>query len=345
MCKISIIIPVYNVAEYLNDVLNSILEQTFEDFEVICINDGSTDNSLEILETFATKDNRFKVISQPNQGQGVARNNGITLAKGEYLMFVDPDDYIEKNSLEIIYNKFQGTNVDVIQFDYTIVNSTQKQHKAKSFQQKIKQETNYNIKENDIFCWQKIPIKNLKCISLSVWDKAYKTDFIKNNNIKFAPNKYGEDHIFSISACLLANKELYLNQHFYNYCFRYDSSVNTVSNENFCVFENIKLIKDFLISNQKYEEYKTSFSEYMTSVLSWHYSNIPSRSINQYLEMCKTILTPNEYKIFLDKTNGEYTILEKIFSIKNRKRNGEKFKILTILGKEFKISKSNKEDI
>ena len=91
MTKFSIIVPVYNVEKYLKECLDSIVNQTFGDFEIICINDESTDSSLDILKEYSEHDSRFVVISQKNQGQGVARNKGINLAKGEYVLFVDPD--------------------------------------------------------------------------------------------------------------------------------------------------------------------------------------------------------------------------------------------------------------
>ena len=112
--KFSIIVPVYNVELFLRECLDSIENQTFKGFEVICINDGSTDGSLSILQEYAAKDSRFKVISQENQGQGVARNNGIDIAQGEYLLFIDPDDFIEPNMLEIIYKKFQQTDAEIV---------------------------------------------------------------------------------------------------------------------------------------------------------------------------------------------------------------------------------------
>ena len=99
MPKFSIIIPVYNVEKYLVECLESIVNQSFKDFEVICVNDGSTDNSLEILQKYAENDERFKVLNQENQGQGIARNNALNIANGEYILFVDPDDFIELNML------------------------------------------------------------------------------------------------------------------------------------------------------------------------------------------------------------------------------------------------------
>ena len=230
--KFSVIIPVYNVEKFLRECLNSITSQTLKNFEVICIDDGSTDNSLRILQEYANKDSRFKVISQTNQGQGVARNNGIDLANGEYIVFVDPDDFIEPNALEFIYDKFKQTDVDIVQFDYATCRENAKYSGTRAFKKRMKKEFGYVIKNNQIFSWQEIKKKNLQGMSLCVWDKAYKTAFIKQHNIKFAPNKNGEDHIFSISANLLADKILYINRAFYRYRTRLGSAVNKASNGN-----------------------------------------------------------------------------------------------------------------
>ena len=100
MVKVSVVIPVYNVEDYLRDCLDSIVNQTLKDIEIICINDGSTDNSLEILEHYKSKDERIKVISQENGGISAARNKGIDLASGDYISFIDSDDYIDNNFYE-----------------------------------------------------------------------------------------------------------------------------------------------------------------------------------------------------------------------------------------------------
>lgn len=118
MPKISVIIPVYNVENYLRECLDSIINQTFKDIEIICVDDCSTDNSLDILNEYAQKDNRIKVFEQKeNSGQGAARNFGISIAQGEYITFVDPDDYIESTMYEKMYNQAKTLNSEIVMCD------------------------------------------------------------------------------------------------------------------------------------------------------------------------------------------------------------------------------------
>src|SRR5574344_49484 len=120
--SVSFIIPIFNTEKYLKQCLNSIISQTLSDIEIICINDGSTDNSLCILENFAKKDKRIKVINQKNKGQSAARNKGITLAKGEYIAFVDSDDWAQPDMLEKMYNRATQDDTDVTMASVTLHN-------------------------------------------------------------------------------------------------------------------------------------------------------------------------------------------------------------------------------
>ena len=116
--KISVILPVYNVEKYLHVCLNSVLNQTYQDFEIICIDDASTDSSLEILEYFAKKDSRVKIIKQDfNQGPGHSRNCGLNVAKGKYIFFLDGDDWIDFNTFEVLVKKAEDNNLDLLFFN------------------------------------------------------------------------------------------------------------------------------------------------------------------------------------------------------------------------------------
>ena len=103
--KVSVILPVYNASDYLHQCMDSIVGQTLKDIEIICVDDGSTDNSLDILKEYEQKDKRVKVIQQKNAGAGAARNNGLSIATGEYLSFLDSDDFFEPDMLEKAYEK------------------------------------------------------------------------------------------------------------------------------------------------------------------------------------------------------------------------------------------------
>ena len=149
-------------------MLKNFYEKAFKDFEVICVNDGSTDNSLEILKEYANNDSRFKIISQENQGQGVARNNAIDIAQGEYLLFLDSDDFIESNTLEVLYNKFHETDVDIIQFDYATCKEDGTHKRVETFKKRLKKYFNYSIKNNQIFNWHEIKKKNLEKMFLVI---------------------------------------------------------------------------------------------------------------------------------------------------------------------------------
>ena len=114
MVKVSIIISVYNAEKYLKECLDSAVNQTLEDIEIICVNDGSTDDSLNILKSYAEKDSRVKVFTQPNKGQGAALNTALDNVRGEYVLNIDCDDWIELDACEFLYNKSKELNLDLL---------------------------------------------------------------------------------------------------------------------------------------------------------------------------------------------------------------------------------------
>ena len=126
---VSVIIPVYNAAEFLKDGLNSLLKQTLREIEIICVDDGSTDGSLVILKEFEKADARIRVIHQENQGAGAARNNGMDVARGKYLAFLDADDFFEKNMLKAAYDRAEETEAEVCVFNADLYDHTEKVYK------------------------------------------------------------------------------------------------------------------------------------------------------------------------------------------------------------------------
>ena len=162
--KVSIIIPVYNVERYLPKCLDSVINQTLRDIEIICIDDCSTDGSYEILQEYASKDDRIIVLKQEtNQGQGVARNRGIDIAKGEYIGFVDPDDWIELDMYEKMYNQAKNLNSEIVICNINRYNEESKKTKKAQFFEnylsplsilKTEMPANGNINKEDIGKWE-----------------------------------------------------------------------------------------------------------------------------------------------------------------------------------------------
>jgi glycosyltransferase involved in cell wall biosynthesis len=333
--NISVIIPVYNVEKYLRECLDSIVNQSLKNIEIICVNDGSTDNSLEILNEYAQKDDRFVILSQANQGQGVARNKGIDVAQGEYIMFVDPDDWIATGMLELIYNEFKRSNVDVIQFDYTTISETTGKGKISNFEHiankyfglKVKDGTIFNIHDFKKVFFAKLP--------MIIWNKAYSKDFITKNNIKFPPNKHAEDHLFSIKTYFLAKSVLYIKSNLYFYRDRLGSSVNILSDTNFCIFDNLDLTKQFLVEFDFYPSFEKEFNEYNIYLMGTHFNSIKEESREKYKDIVRQKLTKSEYKKFLKNIKNNRSFIENILSFKNKKVEGIKYKVVTILGVEL----------
>ena len=131
--KVSVIIPVYNVEKYLRQNLQSVADQTLKEIEIICVDDGSTDSSFEIVQEFAAKDPRFVAVQQKNAGAGAARNNGLRRARGEYLSFLDSDDFFAPDMLETAYNKAQETKADFVVFNSDQYNEDEKKFKQVSW--------------------------------------------------------------------------------------------------------------------------------------------------------------------------------------------------------------------
>ncbi len=173
--KISVIVPVYNTSAYLEDCLNSLVNQTFKDMEIICVNDGSTDNSLEILKKYP----QIKIITQENQGLSAARNTGISAAIGEYIGFVDSDDWVDLDFYEKLYNSIISTNSDIAA--------------ATILRGEVKYRVKYTEEETYTELNEKIKICNIPN-SCYVWNKLYKANLIKNN--MFRNGVYFEDMVW-----------------------------------------------------------------------------------------------------------------------------------------------------
>ena len=203
---VSVIIPVYNAEKYLRYCLDSLCRQSFDSWEAICIDDGSSDNSLKILQEYAEKDRRFIVCTQKNSGVSAARNRGVDLAKGQYIMFMDCDDVLHSQCLAMAYAGAKESKADLVQYGYKTAEGWDKISEIPYSTAKI-----IKIYKNSLLSF----FDNHDIKSVLVWDKIYKPELAKK--ITFMPVYPGEDDIYSFAAIAYASTYAKLANQLYFY--------------------------------------------------------------------------------------------------------------------------------
>ena len=233
--KVSVIIPVYNVEKYLRECLDSVVNQTLKDIEIICVDDGSTDNSLNILKEYAQKDDRINILTQKNQGSASARNTALSLAKGKYIGFIDSDDYISKNYFESLYNSAKKHNADICATNSIILCENDKQTIKKC---------GIEINDKEIVS---LYAKSKIIITTGVsGNKIYRKQFLTENNIKYLEiNNPAEDNYFTDIAVICANKIAINNKCSYYYVIHNNSQTQKLkTKEDFKIFDVYKNIEN-----------------------------------------------------------------------------------------------------
>ncbi len=198
--KVSVVIPVYNTEEYLDECLNSVENQTLKDIEIICVNDGSTGSVMDILKKHQKSDDRIKIIEQENSGVSAARNRGIIAARGDYIAFLDSDDYVASYAYEKAYKDAVNNNADVVQFGKLDFGFDKKINlKDYSYDDSLIKSYSRKDKEN--------PFKALKLNTDSVLDKLWKHSFLMDNKISFKQGlSFGEDNLFGCISAQFIHK-------------------------------------------------------------------------------------------------------------------------------------------
>lgn len=340
MPKVSIIIPVYNVEKYLKQCLDSVINQTLQDIEIICIDDCSTDNSLKILKEYALKDNRIKIIEQKfNQGQGVARNEALKIATGEYIGFVDPDDWIEPNMYEEMYNKAKEFNTDYVICNFEKFYNDSSYIKHFNTLEKITKINNY-IQSNIVYNFDNLHKYFLESANNYAWCRIYKRDFISKYSIRFVPIKRCEDILFCCLAKLLARRIIHIDKEFYHY--RIHRKVNFIKNKHHDIL-CLSLINEIYKYNPD-DDLKCGILNFLEELCKREYQplsltdkkNLYNES-KKYLPYISFIKFRKFVIIFTLKQ-----IIRTIFSIRNSLENGAIYKYLYILG--FKIKLKKKEN-
>ena len=252
--KISIIIPIYNVEKYLRECLDSIVNQTLGCVEILCVNDGSPDNSLKILEEYAEKDKRIKIINKENGGYASAINAGLEVAEGEFIQIVESDDFCDSHMCEDLYNKIKDTDADFITADFYFYRDGAKKP-IKTFKY---------LKDEDA----KIESFSLKSLPYIInrpaypWKSLYRKTFLNKNNIKMLQDGNGcyEDQPWNATVLAFADKILYLNKPYYYYrVFAEGSSTNNGKRSMIKYIcrrkQSLEILKENNLYNKEIEEH------------------------------------------------------------------------------------------
>lgn len=277
---VSVIMPIYNAASFLRQSLKCAVNQTLQDIEIICINDGSTDESADIIADFASKDNRIRVINKANAGYGAAVNDGLNAAHGEYIAVFEPDDWIEPDMYEVLYNTAKETNLDIVKADYFKYWSN-----GRNEVEPIAKNGFYNqVFEPD-------PQTYYSNIWGSIWSALYRRKMIEQNHIRLleTPGASYQDTGFIFKTNICAKRMMLLNQAFLHY--RQDNSASSINNKakTFCVCDEYDEIDNFL-QKHNLPQWQNLACRKRCEVYLWNMERMNNSSRKIFLERAKPFL-------------------------------------------------------
>jgi len=298
---VSVIIPVYNVEKYLRQCLDSVVNQTLKDIEIICVDDGSTDGSLDILNDYASKDDRFIIITQENKHAGVARNVGIEKSSGKYLSFLDSDDFFELTMLEDMYNLGEKDNSDIVVCGWNNYdNQAKKVTRKHGIESKFINKSPFtpeDIKE-DIFTFCKP----------NPWTKLYRKSLFIDNDLHFEDFISCNDLTCVCTSLFLANKISILNKQCINYRSNQTDNITAKRNKHFdCFIFSVNRLKQNLEKFGKYETYKKALLKRVSDSIKRELSHCDKQQQAEYPILIKYLLDEELYGI-LYKTDSEKII-------------------------------------
>lgn len=266
---ISIIVPIYNMEAYLARCLDSLMKQTLNNIEIIAVNDGSTDNSLGILEKYAGKDKRIKIINQPNSGVSAARNKGIQKAVGKFIGFVDPDDWVDRNMYESLLAQAMENNAEVVMCSYLREFGTHSKAKVFDVPERVIYtggEVNEKVVRR-LIGPLKEEVRNPELLDAwgTVWSKLYRADLVKTNGVLFTDLQIigtNEDSLFNIQVLYHANTFVFINEPYYHYWRVNAASVTSGYKPNLMEqwLNLYRLIEQFLEEKKLQEPYYTALN-------------------------------------------------------------------------------------
>lgn len=240
--KISVILPLYNVEIYLEECLDSILAQDIDDIEIICVNDGSTDNSLEILQRYAAKDSRVTLVNKKNNGVGSARNTGLQKATGEYIFIPDSDDYLlSPTALSLLYTTASEQNLDIVSFNFTLVGNVESEYRSKSKANIISDGKEFLMMSDNI---------------VMVWNKLYKRSYLDSIHFQYNEIIYEDDESLP-RVYVNASRVMHLDTFLYAYRQRANSIVRQkISLQHFHCLASVIATYNTLFQQETYSGFR-----------------------------------------------------------------------------------------
>lgn len=275
--KVSVILPCYNAEKYLRQCVDSILNQTMEDLELICVDDGSTDSTLDILHGYEAADFRVRVLIQKNGGAGAARNNGLRHAKGEYLSFLDADDFFEPEMLREAVNAAEQYRAD-----YVVFGSDQYHMDTQSFA-----EVPWTICRSDIPPYMPFTYRELTDnVFLSfvgwAWDKLYRRSFVEEKNLWFQEQRTTNDMLFVFSALVTAKRIAVVDKVLAHQRRGSRESLSVTREKSWhCFYDALTALKERLIQENIFWELEKDYINYSLHFCLWHLNSLaePSHSL------------------------------------------------------------------
>ena len=292
----SVILPIYNSSEYLQQALDSVINQTLPNIEIICINDGSTDSSLDIIHEYVKKDSRIVVVNKPNSGYGDSMNHGLDIAKGEYIAILEPDDWYKTNMLKTLYSLATQNNLDVAKCDfYQYSNQTKRSKQYHLFKS---EQCSDILNENQTdFIYSLQP---------SIWSAIYRRSFLNKNNIRFldTPGASYQDTSFNFKVFALAKRVMFIDKPLLYY--RIDnsqSSINNIAKKLPYIDREYDEIDRFIIEHRLSDKLGRIAVECRYQTYVWAMEQLPISSVKRYIAGCTDTLKQSALKHDIDANN------------------------------------------
>ena len=282
--KVSVIMPVYNVENYLRQCLDSVINQTLRDIEIICIDDQSTDGSLGILKDYAAIDPRIRIITQKNAGAGAARNTGLKVAKGEYLSFLDSDDFFELDMLEKAYHACSTNNLDFVVFRSDKFDNDSKTYIPLYYS--IRKDL---LPDKKVFNYRDIPKDLFKVFVGWAWDKLYSHEFVVSNNLLFQEQRTTNDLLFVFTALVKAKRIMVMDDVLAHHRISLQSSLSRTREKSWrCFYNALLALREELKKAGIYEEVEQSYINYSLHFSLWNLNTIEGPAFKELYNSLRT---------------------------------------------------------